>query len=94
MNPMQSPNTGVGRNLCSRELYPAKELPLSGSERRLVLPRSHGLRHRQLGAHLDAINSATDAAIHRGYCKRNVRKLDAALVRIIAEAEAAREILR
>ncbi len=42
MNPMQSPNTGVGRNLCSRELYPAKETLLSGSERRLVLGMHDG----------------------------------------------------
>lgn len=71
-----------------------KETPSSGSERRLVLPRSHGLRHRLLSAHLDAIDSATDAAIHKGYCRRNVRKLDAALIRIIAEAEAARNLIR
>lgn len=64
------------------------------SVKRLVLPRRHGLRHRHLGAHLDAIYSATDSAIHKGYCKRNVRKLDAALTRIIAEAEAAQNIIR
>lgn len=61
---------------------------------RLVLPRRHGLRHKHLSAHLDAIYSATDAAIHKGYCGRNVRKLDSALVRIIAEAEAARNLIR
>ena len=60
----------------------------------LVLPRSHGLKHSQLGAHLDAVHQATEAAIHKGYCKRNVRKLDAALVRIIAEAEGARNLIR
>jgi hypothetical protein len=64
------------------------------SVQRLVLPRSHGLRHRHLGAHLDAILSASNAAIEKGYCRRDVRKLDSALVRLIAEAEAARKIIR
>ncbi|MCB1208909.1 MAG: hypothetical protein KDK97_06260 [Verrucomicrobiales bacterium] len=51
-------------------------------------------RNEELGMHLDAIHEHCDDAIHKGYCNRNGKKLDAALEHIIAAAESARKLLR
>lgn len=61
---------------------------------RLVHPRMETPRNEELGMHLDAIHDHCDDAIHKGYCNRNGKKLDAALARIIESAEAARKLLR
>jgi hypothetical protein len=63
-------------------------------QQRLVLPRSHGQKHKTLGRHLDALDSAAQTAIYNGYVRRNVKKLDADLVKAIAYAEEARKLLR
>lgn len=62
--------------------------------RRLVLPRRETPRSSMLSKHLDTIYRNTDAAIHKGYCARNARKLDAALTNIISAAQAAQGMLR
>jgi hypothetical protein len=58
------------------------------------LPRANSKKHTDLGHHLDRIDRSSDDAIHKGYVRRNVHKLDAALEAIITAAEAARALLR
>ena len=65
-----------------------------GRVSRLVMPRRETKRWSELARHLDAIEKASDDAIHKGFCKANKHKLDKALAEIEIAANAAREILR